>query len=197
MTKYGQYNVLDTLYYTDSNQFQNTTSIVSSIEFDRDEEFFAIGGVTKDIKLYDFSLMGVNRFSAIHCPLRVMMSNYKISCLSWSPYIKSQLASSDYEGFIEVWDTSTGRKTHTFDEHKMRAWSVDICKPNPTLVASGSDDSTAKVWSLSQNKSVCTLELKGNVCSAQFAPNEGHLLAVGTAGKKKKKNNNSHLYRRL
>jgi E3 ubiquitin-protein ligase RFWD2 len=145
--------------------------------------------VTKDIKLYDYSLMGVKRFSSSHSPLRTLVCGHKISCLSWSPYIKSQIACSDYDGLIDVWDATLARKTHTFNEHKQRAWSVDICHPNPTLLASGSDDSTVKIWSLTQNKSVFTLEQKGNVCCTKFAPTQGHLLAVGSAGKKKTSNN--------
>jgi len=32
----------------------NTSSIVSSIEFDRDDEYFATAGVTKKIKIFDY-----------------------------------------------------------------------------------------------------------------------------------------------
>lgn len=185
LTKYDGYEALDTLNYTDG---QEGSSIVSSIEFDRDEEFFAIGGVTKDIKVFDFSMMGLDRYSnltsgMVHCPLRTMTCGHKISCLSWSPYIKSQIASADYEGLIDIWDASTGQKTISFEEHKRRAWSVDICHQNPNILASGSDDTTVKVWSLSSNKSLYTLEQKGNVCCAKFAPNNSNYLAVGSAGK--------------
>jgi E3 ubiquitin-protein ligase RFWD2 len=183
ITRYDRYEIIDTLKYTDN---RTGSSIVSSIEFDRDEEYFAVGGVTKDIKIFDFGMTRLNT-SMIHCPLRVMTCSHKISCLSWSPYIKSQIASSDYEGFIDVWDTATGQKTIRFEEHKRRAWSVDICQQNPTLLASGSDDTTVKVWSLASQQSIHTLEQKGNVCCAKFAPNNSHYLAVGSAGKKKRK----------
>lgn len=178
LTRYNQFDVLDTIDYTNSSR--QSSSIVSTIGFDRDQELFAVGGVTKEIKLFDFNMMG---YATGHCPLRVLTCGHKISCLSWSPYIKSQLASSDYEGLIDIWDCSTGRKVHTFNEHKKRAWSVDYCETNPTLLASGSDDSTVKVWSLSQTKAVYTLEQKGNVCCAKFAPNNSYYLAVGSAGK--------------
>lgn len=181
MTRYDGYKVLDTLNYTD---IREGSSIVSSIEFDRDQGFFAVGGVTRDIKIYDYGMMGAPSASnMLHCPVRIMRCGHKISCLSWSPYIKSQLASSDYEGIIDIWDVGTGQKTASLDEHRKRTWSVDICHQNPNLLASGSDDATVKVWSLSSNSSIYTLGQKGNVCCAKFAPNNSNYLAVGSAGK--------------
>ncbi|KAF7728174.1 coatomer subunit alpha [Apophysomyces ossiformis] len=211
VTRYSRFRVLDTMYYTDISA---TSSIVSSIDFDRDDEYFAIGGVTKDIKVYDFSMMGNNYSSVteeledsnkeldgsnvggsqhnttlgrndrplmIHCPIGVMQCGHKISCLSWNPYIKSQLASSDYEGIINVWDASTGQCLRSFEEHKHRAWSVDTCTRNPTLLASGSDDTTVKIWSIQSRQSIHTLELRGNVCCAKFSPENSYHLAVGSA----------------
>ncbi|KAK4515267.1 uncharacterized protein ATC70_002877 [Mucor velutinosus] len=177
LTRYDQFEEVDTIDYTDSSR--QGSSIVSTIGFDRDQEFFAVGGVSKEIKVFDFNMMGYARTG--HCPLRVLGCSNKISCLSWSPYVKSQLASSDYEGLIDIWDSSNGRKVQTFTEHKKRAWSVNYCETNPTILASGSDDSTVKVWSLSHNKAVHTLEQKGNVCCAKFAPNNSYYLAVGSA----------------
>ncbi|KAG1222497.1 hypothetical protein G6F68_020626 [Rhizopus microsporus] len=53
VTRYGTLDVLDTLHYADTT---HSTSIVSSIEFDKDDELFAVGGILKDIKIYDFRL---------------------------------------------------------------------------------------------------------------------------------------------
>ncbi|KAI8369655.1 WD40-repeat-containing domain protein [Blakeslea trispora] len=178
LTRYSQFQSLDTFYYADCNK--TPSSIVSSIEFDRDQEFVAAGGVTREIKLFDFNMMH-HQDNQIHCPSRVMVCGHKVSCLCWSPYLKSQLASSDYEGMIDIWDVTTGQKTLTLNEHKRRAWSVDISQANPTMVASGSDDSTVKVWSLTQKKAIYTLEQKGNVCCAKFAHHNSQYLAVGSA----------------
>ena len=46
---------LATLAYT-TDMF-NSSSIVSSIEFDKNQEFFAIAGVTKRIKIYDYNVV--------------------------------------------------------------------------------------------------------------------------------------------
>lgn len=183
MTRYGSLDLKDTIHYADTS---NVTSIVSSIEFDRDDEFFAVGGILKDIKIFDFKLTnqgpGINK-SSMHCPLLRIGCDHKISCLSWSSYIKSQITSSDYQGVINVWDITTGRKMLSFGEHRRRAWSVDTSLTNPNLLASGSDDTTVKVWSVNSPNSLFTLQHKGNICCAKFSPNNSNYLAVGSAGK--------------
>ncbi|KAI9472482.1 MAG: WD40-repeat-containing domain protein [Benjaminiella poitrasii] len=201
-TRYDQFVVRDTFYYANYSfnrrrmQQPTSSSIVSCIDFDRDDEFFAVGGVSREIKIFDFNSINFNENQSSisstnqqqtsvkqHCPIRVIPSAAKLSCLTWSPYLKSQLISSDYDGRVVALDVMSGIRTHTFDEHTKRVWSVDVSDVNPTLIASGSDDMTVKVWSLSQysKQSVCQLESKGNVCCVQFAPNNGHLLAVGSS----------------
>lgn len=104
-TRYSSFRVLDTIFHTDS---AHGSSIVSSIDFDRDDEFFAVGGVSKDIRVYDFSMIadgsqmvvdgengdlwprGANRNPGtgfigqfkpshiIHCPVKVLDVGYKL-----------------------------------------------------------------------------------------------------------------------
>ena len=49
ITRFSSFRELATLYYGDGPMTSN--SIVSSIEFDKDGEFFAVGGVTRKIKV--------------------------------------------------------------------------------------------------------------------------------------------------
>lgn len=35
-------------------------------------------------------------------------------------------------------------------EHEQRAWSVDFSSADPTMLASGSDDGSVKLWSINQ-----------------------------------------------
>ena len=61
--RYNSVLPLATLAYT-TDMFNNS-SIVSSIEFDKNQEFFAIAGVTKRIKIYDYNVVlkvGIERF---------------------------------------------------------------------------------------------------------------------------------------
>lgn len=181
LIKFSRYNILRplaTLNYS-SDLFNNST-IVSSIEFDKDNEFFAIAGVTKRIKVFDYSAV-IRDNVDIHYPCIEMVSSSKISCVSWNTYHKSILASSDYEGSITIWDASTGQRTKTFQEHEKRCWSVDFNDVDTRLIASGSDDARVKLWSLNIEHSVATLEAKANVCCVKFNPRSSCHLAFGSA----------------
>ncbi|KAF9372908.1 coatomer subunit alpha, partial [Mortierella sp. AD011] len=210
-TKFSHFEHVNTLRYGD---IFNSSSIVSSIEFDRDDEYFATAGVTKKIKIFEYGciektglggtslreddrsemydgsdLVRPSRYSAnkkpinsiLHYPVREMMCRSKISCLSWNSYIKSQIASSDYEGIVSLWDAQTGNNTLNYDEHEKRAWSVDFSRTDPTRLASGSDDTKVKIWSTTHKASVCTIESKANICCVKFNPESSHHIAFGSA----------------
>ncbi|KAG0207041.1 RING finger and WD repeat domain-containing protein 2 [Mortierella sp. NVP41] len=211
-TKFSRFEHVNTLRYGD---IYNTSSIVSSIEFDRDDEYFATAGVTKKIKIFEYGcieksglagtslrdddptetfeagseLSRSSRYmankkpitSVLHYPVREMMCRSKISCLSWNSYIKSQIASSDYEGIVSLWDAQTGVNTLNYDEHEKRAWSVDFSRTDPTRLASGSDDTKVKIWSTNHKASVCTIVSKANICCVKFNPESSNHIAFGSA----------------
>ncbi|XP_033324820.1 E3 ubiquitin-protein ligase COP1 [Megalopta genalis] len=176
--KYNSLRPLATLNYS-SDIFNNST-IVSSIEFDKDNEFFAIAGVTKRIKVFDYSAV-IRDTVDIHYPCVEMTSSSKISCVSWNSFHKGMLASSDYEGTVTVWDAATGQRTKAFQEHEKRCWSVDFNDVDTRLIASGSDDTRVKLWSLNNDHSVASLEAKANVCCVKFNPRSSCHLAFGSA----------------
>lgn len=181
LVKFSRYNSLRplaTLNYS-SDIFNNST-IVSSIEFDKDNEYFAIAGVTKRIKVFDYGAV-IRDTVDIHYPCIEMISSSKISCVSWNSFHKGMLASSDYEGTVTVWDATTGQRTKTFQEHEKRCWSVDFNDVDTRLIASGSDDARVKLWSLNIDHSVASLEAKANVCCVKFNPRSSCHLAFGSA----------------
>lgn len=181
LVKFSRYNELRriaTLNY--SNDLINNSTIVSSIEFDKDNEFFAIAGVTKRIKVFDYGSV-IRDTVDIHYPCIEMVSNSKISCVSWNSYHKGTLASSDYEGTVTIWDATTGQRTKTFQEHEKRCWSVDFNDIDTRLIASGSDDARVKLYSLNSEHSIATLEAKANVCCVKFNPKSSYHLAFGSA----------------
>ncbi|XP_006815329.1 E3 ubiquitin-protein ligase COP1-like [Saccoglossus kowalevskii] len=177
-TRFSSMRPLATLNY--ASDIYNGSSIVSSIEFDRDCEFFGIAGVTKKIKVFEYGTV-IQDAVDIHYPVNEMICNSKISCICWSAYHKGMLASSDYEGTVTLWDAFNGTKTRLFQEHEKRCWSVDFNKMDPKLIASGSDDAKVKLWSTNMEHSVTCLEAKANVCCVKFNPTQMYLLAFGSA----------------
>lgn len=177
-SKYNTLRPLATMHY--SSDLHNNSTIVSTIVFDKDNEYFAIGGVTRRIKIFDY-LAVVRDTVDIHYPNVEMISNSKISCITWNSYYKHVMASSDYEGAVTLWDVQTGTQTRTFNEHEKRCWSVDFNNIEARLLASGSDDARVKLWSTQDERSIATLEAKANVCCVKFNPKSRYHLAFGSA----------------
>jgi len=155
-------------------------NIVSSIEFDKDSEFFAIAGVAKKIKIFDYSAV-VKDSLGINYPVNEIDCSSKISCLSWNSYYKAMMATSDYEGSVIIWDAFLGKRLTAFQEHEKRCWSVDFNKIDINLVASGSDDAKVKLWSANMDSSIVTLNSNANICSVKFNPKSLYHLAFGSA----------------
>uniref|UniRef100_A0A383VI30 Response regulatory domain-containing protein n=1 Tax=Tetradesmus obliquus TaxID=3088 RepID=A0A383VI30_TETOB len=114
-------------------------------------------------------------------PVLELSTRSRLSCVAWSSYVKAHLASSDHDGVVTLWDANTGGELVQFEEHSRRAWAVDFSRLEPTRLASCSDDSTVKLWSVHEEASLATLQLHANVCSVQFSPESPHLLACGCA----------------
>jgi E3 ubiquitin-protein ligase RFWD2 len=163
---------------------RNLSSIVSSVEFDRHGKLFATAGVSKRISIFDhgtiipLSMRGVQ---ITHCPVVEMVTRSKLSCLSWNKFVNSELASTDYEGVLNVWDTTTGDLIHEYEAHSKRIWSVDHCCADPALITTGSDDCFVKVWSTKSPSAIAQFDLKANVCAVKWNPNSPYEIAVGSA----------------
>ncbi|GAU87782.1 hypothetical protein RvY_00580 [Ramazzottius varieornatus] len=157
-----------------------TSTIVSSVEFDKDYELFAVAGVSKRIKIYNYNSIVAEGMHS-HFPLAEMNSSAKISSVVWNDFMRNHIACADYDGGITVWDAITSKKTNTFQEHQKRAWSVDFNHCDPKLLASGSDDMKVYIWSTDTPHSINSLDAKANVCCVQFSPQNRHILAYGSA----------------
>ncbi|KAB0377020.1 hypothetical protein FD755_011464 [Muntiacus reevesi] len=172
---------LEQCYFSTRMSRISVCTLFLSIEFDRDCDYFAIAGVTKKIKVYEYGTV-IQDAVDIHYPENEMTCNSKISCISWSSYHKNLLASSDYEGTVILWDGFTGQRSKVYQEHEKRCWSVDFNLMDPKLLASGSDDAKVKLWSTNLDNSVASIEAKANVCCVKFSPSSRYHLAFGCAG---------------
>lgn len=244
-TKHKGIKLLSDLAYSDSSS-NGTSAIVSSIDFDKDDEFFATAGVMKKIRIYSYNNVvtkykraEVNLFSdrmeelnndsisdlggnteeiterpqirpsrnlrtmsrskdifgsnedldpVARYPILSLNCTSKLSCVTFNPYIKQHLLSSNYEGKLHLYNVSTGHVQSEYNEHDKRAWSVAWSQQDPLRFASGGDDTKVKIWSISSPRSDCTIESKANVCSVVFNPLKSHEIAFGSA------DHNAHIY---
>ena len=161
-------------------------NLISSIEFNAPATLFATAGVTKRIKVFDFNTMlpvlETDDLNHHHYPILEIPTVSKLSCLSWSRKQTSILAASTYKGDILIHDTETNTQLKALREHTQRTWYVDFSLLRPTLLLSGSDDHTVKLWDVDrQSESAMTLQTKANVCCVKFNPHESHEFAFGSA----------------
>ncbi|XP_072974040.1 protein SUPPRESSOR OF PHYA-105 1-like isoform X1 [Typha angustifolia] len=178
--KYARYNRFEICGSLKNLDTLNSANVICSLNFDRDEEYFAAAGVSKKIKIFEFGAL-LDDSVDIHYPLIEMPSRSKLSCVCWNTYIKNYLASTDYEGVVQLWDASTGQGFIRFREHTKRAWSVNFSQVDPTKLASGSDDYSVKVWSINEEKCINTIRNMANVCCVQYSPHSSVLLAAGSS----------------
>ncbi|VDK75586.1 unnamed protein product [Litomosoides sigmodontis] len=176
MSQYGSFRRLASLNYNVADATA-ALSIVSSIEFDKDGEFFILAGVAKRIKLYEFQSV-IENTDSLHYPVTQLQCTSKISNVSWNPYCKSTLASSDYDGTVQLWDTSLAKSVRRYQK---RCWTVVFNSVDPHLMASGSDDAKVKLWSIGVDRSVATIDAKVNVCCVCFSPTQRNYLVFGSA----------------
>ncbi|KAI3769274.1 hypothetical protein L6452_00375 [Arctium lappa] len=180
LSKYLSFRKLKVKADLKQGDLLNSSNLVCSLGFDRDGEFFATAGVNKKIKVFEYdSILNENR--DIHYPVVEMSSRSKLSSICWNGYIKGQIASSNFDGVVQIWDVTRNQVFMELKEHERRVWSVDFSSANPTLLASGSDDGSVKLWNINQGVSVGTIKTKANVCCVQFPSDSGNTLAFGSA----------------
>lgn len=159
--------------------------LISSIEFNAQASIFATAGVTRRIKVFDFATVveasAQSANSLPHCPMLEIPVTFKLSCLSWSHERASVLAASTYKGDILVHDTETNIQLANLHEHDKRAWFVDFSRLKPSLLLSGSDDQTVKLWDVRTDSSSMTLRTDANVCCVKFNPEEANEFAFASA----------------
>ncbi|KAJ4953689.1 hypothetical protein NE237_030521 [Protea cynaroides] len=180
LCKYARYSKFKVRGTLRNGDLLNSANVICSLSFDQDEDYFATAGVSKKIKIFEFRAL-LNDSVDIHYPNIEMSSKSKLSCVCWNSYIKNYLASTDYEGGVQLWDASIGQGFSQFADHEKRAWSVDFSQLDPTKLASGSDDCSVKIWNINERNCIDTIRNVANVCCVQFSAHSTNLLAFGSA----------------
>jgi protein suppressor of PHYA-105 1 len=79
----------------------SSANVIYALSFDRDEDYIAAGGISKKIKIFDLNAAS-NDSVDIQYPVVEMSNKSKLSCVCWNSYIKNHLASTDYDGVVQV-----------------------------------------------------------------------------------------------
>ncbi|KAJ9171483.1 hypothetical protein P3X46_014846 [Hevea brasiliensis] len=180
LCKFARYSKFEVCGSLKNGDLLSSTNVLCSLSFDRDEEYIAAAGASKKIKVFEFGTL-LNDSIDIHYPVVEMSNKSKLSCVCWNNHIKNYLASTDYDGVIQIWDAGTGQGFSQYTDHQKRAWSVDFSLANPMMFASGSDDCSVRLWSINERGSIGTIWNPANICCVQFSASSAHFLAFGSA----------------
>ncbi|XP_020227466.1 protein SUPPRESSOR OF PHYA-105 1-like [Cajanus cajan] len=181
LCKFARYSNLEECgRLRNSDPFISSSNLISSLSFDPDEDYIAAAGTSKKIKIFDLGDISTNSID-IQYPVVEMSSKSKLSCVCWNNYIRNHLASTNYDGVVQMWDVSTGHPLSQYTEHQKRAWSVHFSPSDPKMFASGSDDCSVKLWNISERNSVETIKMLANICCVQFFDSSTNLLFFGSA----------------
>ena len=154
--------------------------MVCGVGWDRDGEYIATVGVSRRVRVFEVAAT-TDLGAAVQCPVAEMQTACKLSAVAWNPYIKSTIASADYDGGVHVWDVNRARLAAEMHKHKKRVWSLHFSAVDPTRLVSGGDDGAVRVWSLSQRDAAAKIQTRANVCSVQFSPENANVVAVASA----------------
>ncbi|KAL2625467.1 hypothetical protein AAZV13_07G053900 [Glycine max] len=180
LCKFARYSKFEECGRLRNRDLLSSANVMCALSFDRDEDHIAAGGVSKKIKIFDLNAISSDSVD-IQYPVVEMSNKSKLSCVCWNPYIKNHLASTDYDGVVQMWDADTGQPLSQYMEHQKRAWSVHFSLSDPKMFASGSDDCSVKLWNISERNSLGTIWNPANICCVQFSAYSTNHLFFGSA----------------
>lgn len=101
LCKFARYSKFEECGTLRNRDLLSSANVICALSFDRDEDYIAATGVSKQIKIFDVSAI-LNDSIDIQYPIVEMSNKSKLSCVCWNSYIKNHLASTDYDGVVQV-----------------------------------------------------------------------------------------------
>ena len=95
------------------------------------------------------------------------------------------MASATYDGTMRL-GCSERYRNRGIKDHTKRVWSTEFSPIDPTRLLSASDDSTTRVWSITQKRECMVINdpNQANICSVNSSRMDSNLIAVGSADHK-------------
>ncbi|GFP84793.1 WD repeat-containing protein rup2 [Phtheirospermum japonicum] len=191
---------LSTVISSSSTAANAASDAIGAIEFDHTNSFFATGGIARKIRVYTAGKLIPPRANDGNDPATTFLDHTaacefylctpaRLSSLKWKPGSGSRvIGSGDYDGVVTEYDLEKRVPTFERDEHGgKRVWSVDYSDLARPLGASGSDDGTMQMWDTRCEAGTRVARVnpaRNPICSVEFNPFGGHLIAAGCADRK-------------
>ena len=141
-------------------------------KFSPDGNHLATAGHDKHIMVWDV-------FNDCRNSLHIRGHKNAILDLKWSSD-SSQLFTASADKTVGVFDIEGGKKVKKFLGHEEIVNSVDVCNKGAIIIASGSDDSTIRIWDSREKDPAATLAQKYPVLSVCFNLIGDKLYSSGT-----------------
>ncbi|GAA6621991.1 NB-ARC domain-containing protein [Scytonema sp. NUACC26] len=152
--------------------FTETMSSLVSVRFSPNGEYFAIGTISGEVRLWRTADIQQIRIFRGHTAWV-----WAFAFSADNQFLIS--GSADYT--IKVWDVHTGTCLRTLTEHKNKVYSVAF-QPKSSILASGSEDESIKIWDILTGECIKTLNgHKDWVWSVTFSPTDYGILASASA----------------
>lgn len=103
LCKFARYTKFEERGTLRNKDLLSSANVICALSFDRDEDYIAAGGVSKKIKIFDLNAISSDSID-IQYPVVEMSNKSLLSCVCWNSYIKNHLASTDYDGVVQVCD---------------------------------------------------------------------------------------------
>ena len=121
-------------------QYTGHTDRVSSVAFSPDGKTMATGSADRTVRIWTIS--GGESATATH----ILHTNADVESVAFSPDGRF-LLSTGGDGLSHLWDSRSGAELKQFTGHASAVW-CGIFSPDSQMVLTGSEDLTAKLWSL-------------------------------------------------
>jgi len=171
LTKYVSFHKLASFNFNDT---------VCSMDFNKDEELFAAGGITKQLKVYVYQSIFDNS-DIMKYPVQDMCCDGKITSISFNHFLRGELGFGSHNGAVTLPDIHAGSHLRIMKEHQDRCWAVHWNQHDTKMIASVSNDCTVKIWASNMGHSAGGIHAKGSVFTVCFHPTARYFLVHGCA----------------